>query len=210
MRIIADKPGLERALKNIKKILRAHGPEQKRDWSFPDGYSGPFPTWIWEGGRLAIGFSAKPLMKSGRPIILSLENPALAYSSSVEINIPPEANSAVQGCFAIDKYGTAWLCHRGSRLTTQAFQRRRLKKRVIHDYFRKWIVPALERNVVGDDTACDVIRVTPLSGQSFHRNLHCFAFSVKKLKQAWITHRGSDEKMKEFISRNRVKLGAWE
>ncbi|NMO21474.1 hypothetical protein HPC49_33020 [Pyxidicoccus fallax] len=209
MRILTDAPGMERALKSVEKILRSCGPVQERHWSFPDGSSAYFPTWLWTGGNLAVGFSTEHLMKSGRPIVLSLEKPTSTYSPNVEVNIPLEANTAVQGCFAIDKDGVAWLCHRGSRLTVQAFHRKRLKKWMIHDYFRKWLYTAVECNGANRETVCRVIRVTPLSKPPFHQNLERFASSVKKLKNAWITYEGSDEKMSEFISRNYARLGSW-
>ncbi|MFP2897849.1 hypothetical protein [Corallococcus sp. 4LFB] len=80
---------------------------------------------------------------------------------------------------------------------------------MIHDYFWRWLAPALEQNGVDGNMERDVIRVTPISGPHFHRNLKRFASGVKKLKEAWIKYKGSEMRMRRFISQMPATRGSW-
>jgi hypothetical protein len=203
MKIITDVDEMDQALDVVGNVLESsYGLPQERDWRFPDGSVGAFPTWILGNKGLVIGFSTERRMNSGRPIVLALRQAASAFTPIVEINIPPQANRSVQGCFAFDEHKQLWLCHRGSRLTVQAYQRKRLSKRMIHTYFRNWLVPSREQNGTASDREAYIIRVTTLPEKNIQRNLQSFAERVEKLKRAWVEHEGDDKKMMRFVLKN--------
>lgn len=203
MDIISDVLRIDQILEDTNAFLEAsYGIPPERNWSFPDGSTGSFPTWSLGSKTLLLGFSTKHRMNSGRPIVLALKQSASALTPTVEINIPPQPNKRVQGCFAFDEHRRLWFCHRGSRLTVQAYQRKRLKKQMIHRYFRDWLVLAREQSDKTSVRESYVIRVTPLPGKNTHRNLRSFAKRVEELKKAWVEYKGDERKMMRFISRN--------
>jgi hypothetical protein len=199
MRIITDRKEMNQTLKTVDKALEETcGPAQDEKWTFPDGFSDPFPTRLPANGRLVVGFSTERKMKSGRPIILALDQSTPPFTSTVELNIPPQANRRVQGCFARDANEELWLCHRGSLLTVQAYQRKRLTKKVIHWYFDRWLIDAWEQIGTGRDKKLKVIRVAPLPTPHLHRYLLHFANHVAKLKNTWGDYEGDFKKMRRF------------
>jgi hypothetical protein len=194
-------------LKTVDKALeKTCGPAQEKKWSFPDGSPGCFPTRFPANGRLAVGFSIERKMKSGRPIVLALDQSTPPFTSTVELNIPPQANRRVQGCFARDAKGKLWLCHRGSRLTVQASQRKRLTKQVIHRYFDHWLISAWEQIGTKRGKTLKVICVAPMPTPHLHRCLLHFAKHVKKLKGAWAANDGNDNKMQAFLEKPAPRL----